>query len=302
MNLAKIAHSFKNEVKGNLIISEPMSRHTTWHIGGSADLFFIPWDRADLDKALKFANFTKLPISVIGGGSNLLVKDEGIRGLVINICGLKNAEIKGDEINAEGGVKLPYLAIQAAQKSLMGLEFAAGIPGTIGGAVVMNAGAHGDCMKNIVTRVIAIDYYGRLSYFNNSDLEFTYRSSKKLKANNYIVIETNLKLKFGSASDIKKKMEEYLAFRQAKQPWEYPNGGSVFRNPPGDSAGRLIEKVGLKGLQIGGAQISEKHANFIVNRGGATSFDVLALIEKVQEEVYEEYKIMLEPEIQILGG
>jgi len=301
MSFDKFFQSLKKLVKGSIKINESMGRHTTWRIGGPADLFFIPKDWVDLEKALKFANLEKIPITIIGGGSNLLVKDEGIRGLVVNISGLKKLEINGEDIRAEGGVKLPFLATQVAAKGLTGLEFAAGIPGTIGGAVVMNAGAHGRSMENIITSVVVMDYMGRLSYFNKDELNFSYRSSK-LKSGHYIVIETNLKLSYGDINDIKRKMKENLDFRKAKQPWEYPNAGSVFKNPPGDSAGRLIEAIGAKGWKMGGAQVSEKHANFFVNLGGATSEDVLALIEKIQGEVYHKFKIMLEPEILILGG
>ncbi|MGI6225456.1 MAG: UDP-N-acetylmuramate dehydrogenase [Peptococcales bacterium] len=301
MDLLKVTDTLKSELKGTLIVSESMSRHTTWRIGGPADLFFTPLDCKDLENALNVANFFKLPITIIGGGSNLLIRDEGIRGLVINISGLKSLKITDKVIVAEAGVRLPYLARQVADKSLTGLEFAAGIPGTLGGAVIMNAGAHGGAMENVVKSVVTMDYQGQRSYFTKNDLGFTYRASK-LKTNNYIVIEVSLKLKPGFSDDIKSKMEEYLIFRKTKQPWEYPNAGSVFKNPPGDSAGRLIESVGLKGYQVGDAQISEKHANFIVNHGGAKCSDVLALIEKVQGEVYEKYGIGLEPEIQILGG
>jgi len=301
MNLDKISQALKKQVKGSVKIEESMSRHTTWRIGGPADLFFTPRDWVDLEKALKFANLEKLPITIIGGGSNLLVKDEGIRGLVVNMGGLKKLEVNGENIRAEGGVKLPFLAAQAAAKGLTGLEFAAGIPGTVGGAVVMNAGAHGSSMENVVISVVAMDFLGRLSYFDKADLAFAYRTTK-LKAANYIVIEANLKLSRGDSEVIKNKMEENLNFRKTRQPWEYPNAGSVFKNPPGDSAGRLIEAVGAKGWQIGGAQVSEKHANFFVNLGGATSNDILALMEKVQREVYHKFKIRLEPEILILGG
>ncbi|KJS83850.1 MAG: hypothetical protein JM58_12045 [Peptococcaceae bacterium BICA1-8] len=301
MNLHKIAQSLKREVKGSINVSESMSQHTTWRIGGPADIFFTPIDWEDLAKALKFANFEKLPITIIGGGSNLLVKDEGIRGLVINICGLKKLKINGEEVSAQGGVKLPYLASQVALKGLTGLEFAAGIPGTVGGAIVMNAGAHGSSMSDVIVSVVALDYRGRLCHYNTRDLGFTYRSSK-LKSDKWIVIESNLKLQLGNPVEIKNKIKENLAFRKANQPWEYPNAGSVFKNPPGDSAGRLIETVGAKGWQIGGVEVSHKHANFFVNMKGASCRDVLALIEKVQREVYQKFNILLEPEILVLGG
>ncbi|NLT95680.1 MAG: UDP-N-acetylmuramate dehydrogenase, partial [Clostridia bacterium] len=193
------------------------------------------------------------------------------------------------------------LSLHAANQGLSGLEFAIGIPGTVGGAIVMNAGAHGSGMADIVTNVTVMDRGGNFFELTNSDLEFSYRSSK-LKGKEYIVIEAVFKLKNGNVTEIKSKMDAYLSMRKAKQPWQYPNAGSVFKNPPGDSAGRLIEAIGAKGWQIGGAQVSQIHANFIINRGGATSQDVLALMEKVKEEVKQKFNIVLEPEVLILGG
>lgn len=302
MNLIKLAQALKKEVKGIIKVSEAMSRHTTWRIGGPADLFFTPVDWMDLEIALKFASLEKLPVTIIGGGSNLLVRDEGIRGLVIHTGGgLKKIKINGEEVIAEAGVKLPFLANRVAASGLSGLEFATGIPGTVGGAVIMNAGAHGSSMGDVVTSVVAMDLQGRLLYFNNEDLEFTYRFSK-LKNLDVIVIEIHFKLRRGDVLEIKAQMEKKLEFRKDKQPWEYPNAGSVFKNPPGDSAGRIIDSIGAKGWQVGKAKVSDKHANFIVNLGGASSADVLALIDKIQKEVYKKYKLFLEPEILIMGG
>lgn len=301
MNYTELAEALQKQVQGSIKIHEMMSRHTTWRIGGPADIFFTPANRIDLEKALNFANVNKLPITIIGGGSNILVREEGIKGLVINLCGIKKVHFEGEKIIAEGGVKLPVLAAQAAAQGLTGLEFAAGIPGTIGGAVVMNAGAHGGTMEDVVTNVVVMDYKGNIAQLNNSEMDFGYRSSR-LKFEQFIVIEVGFKLEWGNQQEIREKMEAYLSFRKEKQPWQYPNAGSVFKNPPGDSAGRLIDFIGAKGWQIGGAQISQKHANFIINRGGATSQDVLMLMGKVQEEVYKKFNIVLEPEVLILGG
>jgi len=302
MELTNLARVLKKEVNGIIKISESMSRHTTWQIGGPADLLLIPNDWIDIEKALKFANINKLPVTLIGGGSNLLVADQGIRGLVIKLAGgLKNVLVDGEKIIADAGVRLPYLAHQVANKGLSGLEFAAGIPGTLGGAILMNAGAHGGQMADIVQSIVAMDKEGRLLHITNEQLGFAYRTSK-LKKMDVIIIEAHLKLLCGDVGEIKKKMEENLQFRQEKQPWELPNAGSVFKNPPGNSAGRLIDSVGAKGWQVGKAQVSEKHANFIVNLGGATSQDVLSLMTKIQRTVEKEHKVLLEPEILVVGG
>jgi UDP-N-acetylmuramate dehydrogenase len=301
MNVNYLAQRLQEQVTGNVKINELMSRHTTWRIGGPADIFFTPLDKEELKNGLNFANVNKLPITIIGGGSNILVKDEGIRGLVINLCGLKNVEINGEHLKVEGGVKLPFLASLAASQGLTGLEFAAGIPGTVGGAIVMNAGAHGSSMEKVVIKAGVLDYQGNTTDLNHTQLEFGYRSSG-LKSKQTIVVEAEFKLKKGNPLEIKEQMDTNLSFRKAKQPWQYPNAGSVFKNPPGDSAGRLIDAAGLKGLQIGGAQISQIHANFLINRDQAKAKDVLDLMEKIQEEVYKKFEIILEPEVLILGG
>jgi len=301
MNLTELAQSLTKEIRGIVKISEAMSRHTTWRIGGPADLFFIPADWFDLEKALKFANIKKLPVTIVGCGSNLLVHDQGIRGLVINLKDLKKIEITGEEVIAEAGVRLPYLARQAANKGLSGLEFACGIPGTLGGAIVVNAGAHGTALADVIQSVVAMDMQGGLLHFAKDELDFSYRYSI-LKKMNVIVIEAHLKLLRGEAEEIKARMEHNLEFRKVRQPWEFPNAGSVFKNPPGDSAGRLIDSIGAKGWQVGEAKVSEKHANFIVNLGGATSQDVLALINNIQKAVEIVHGIVLEPEIIFLGG
>ncbi|MFZ5944146.1 MAG: UDP-N-acetylmuramate dehydrogenase [Bacillota bacterium] len=301
MDFPSLATLLRSVVEGDVKISESMSRHTTWQIGGPADLFFTPLDIIDLEKALNFSSKHNLPVTIIGGGSNLLIKDEGIRGLVISLCGLRKLKFNGAEVTVQGGVKLPYLARQAADRGLRGLEFASGIPGTVGGAVVMNAGAFSGSISDIVEGVTVMDLSGQTMHFNKEDLQFSYRSSK-LQHFKGIVVEIHLKLKSGDVSEIKSIMANNLNRRKAGQPWEYPNAGSVFKNPPGDSAGRLIESIGAKGWQIGRAQVSEKHANFIINLGGASSCDVLNLIEKIQYQVKNQYNILLEPEILVLGG
>ncbi|MFZ7104954.1 MAG: UDP-N-acetylmuramate dehydrogenase [Peptococcaceae bacterium] len=301
MRLDELAAGLKKEVRGRVKISESLSRHTTWRIGGPADLFFIPADRSDLSAGLQFGAKYQLPVTIIGGGSNLLVRDEGIRGMVIRMTDLRNIQFTDEFLKAGGGVRLPYLAREIVRRGLTGLEFAAGIPGTVGGAVIMNAGAHGGSMHDVVENVVAMDYQGNILDLSKKDLEFSYRNSR-LKGSNLIVIEVHLKLKSGDAAESQTIIKRNLEFRNLKQPWEYPNGGSVFKNPPGDSAGRMIDSVGAKGWQVGNAQVSEKHANFIINLGGATCSEVLALMEKINHAVYGKFGVLLEPEILVLGG
>ncbi|NLW24361.1 MAG: UDP-N-acetylmuramate dehydrogenase [Clostridia bacterium] len=303
MDLKKIAKSLQSQVKGKIKILEALSRHTTWQIGGPADLFLIPVDRSDLENAVKFCNLENIPVTIIGGGSNLLISDQGVRGLVIKLAGgLKKWEINGVEVRAESGVRLPFLVRQTVNEGLQGLEFAGGIPGTVGGAVIMNAGAHGGSMNQVVERVVAMDKKGQLKYFTNEELGFSYRSSNLKHRDDLIVLEVSFKLTQGNREELEAALKRYLLSRQEKQPWQFPNAGSVFKNPPGYSAGWLIESVGAKGWQVGKAQVSTKHANFIVNLGGATCQDVLTLIEKIQKTVKEKYDIDLEPEIITVGG
>ena len=288
-------------IKGKISAYEPMSRHTTWRIGGPADLFLQPEDWKDIEKALNFANDQEIPVTIIGGGSNLLIDDKGIRGLVIKTTGLNKLEFFNDKVKVGAGMGLPLLAIKSGQNGLTGLEFAASIPGTVGGAVIMNAGAHGGAMEQIVEQVTVMDRLGKIHIFKNRELDFRYRSSK-LKGLPYIVLEVLIKLSWGEREDIFKKISSHKMFRNGRQPLKYPNAGSVFKNPPGDSAGRLIEQVGAKGWQVGKAQVSEQHANFIINLGGATSRDILDLMSLVQKAVKKEYGVTLEPEIIFLGG
>lgn len=301
MDFIKLAEEFKKKVNGDIKIFEPMSSHTTWRIGGPADLFFTPVEKKELSKGLEFAKEYKLPVTVIGGGSNILVRDEGIRGLVITTAGMKKMDFKGDTVVTDGGVKLPFLAQKTVQLGLKGLEFAAGIPGTVGGAVIMNAGAHGGSMADVVECVTVMNYQGVIHNLSKEDLAFSYRNSS-LKGDNLIVIEVKFKLKDGDLQEGKGALQKNLAFRKSRQPWEYPNAGSVFKNPEGDSAGRLIDAVGAKGWKIGDAQVSTKHGNFIINLGNATCKDVLMLMEKIRKEVSNKFGVLLEPEILIMGG
>ena len=288
-------------IKGEVRFNEPMSKHTSWHIGGTADVFVLPRDIADLREALSYAKRNELPVSIIGNGTNLLVSDLGVRGMVIKIGpGLCHMEVQGERIQVGAGVPLPRLSAVALRSSLSGFEFLAGIPGTVGGALVMNAGANGCSVGERVRQVTAVDQEGKEVQLNNKEMKFSYRCSCLAKRK-LIVAKVELEGIPGSAEAIKEKMDSYLERRRETQPLEYPNAGSVFKNPTGDSAGKLIEQSGCKGMLEGNIQVSPCHANFFVNLGGGTAQQVLALVEKVQQCVQEKYGCKLIMEVQKLG-
>ncbi|NPV89332.1 MAG: UDP-N-acetylmuramate dehydrogenase [Firmicutes bacterium] len=281
--------------------NEPMSRHTTFAIGGPADALVTPGSEEELARLIIFAREHRLPLLVIGLGSNLLVKDGGVRGLVVKIDrGLGQVEFRSDRMRAGAGIPLAELSKMAAGESLSGLEFAVGIPGSLGGALVMNAGAYGGEMKDVVESVRAIDQQGEVLELDAGQLDYGYRHSS-LQGSGLVVVSADLKLKAGDPAEIKARMQEYTERRQAVQPLELPSAGSVFRRPPGKYVGPMIEGLGLKGFNVGDAQVSEKHAGFIVNRGQATAGDVLGLIEIIQQVVQEHCGVRLEPEIQVVG-
>lgn len=279
--------------------NEPMSKHTTWRIGGPVDVFLQPESVAELQQALQEAIE---PCYVIGGGSNLLVADDGIAGTVIqlggSLCGLT---IEDQTIIAEAGVPLPLLARKAAEHELSGLEFAAGIPGTVGGAVVMNAGAYQSQISNVVQQVTCCDRQGHLFTLSKEACNFAYRNSRFKQDGDLIIVSVKMQLMPGKKEEIEQQMQKNTAARKEKQPVEYPSAGSIFKNPAGDAAGRLVESVGAKGWQQGGAMVSRKHSNFIVNTGGATCADVLQLVERVKQAVKEKTGVLLEEEILLLG-
>ena len=283
-------------VQRAVLVDEPMSKHTTWKIGGPADYYVRPSSKAELAALLKLIHQEGLPFIVIGNGSNLLVGDKGIRGVVIKMSGSYSRRIWREEgVEAQAGAMLPTLAIEAAERAFCGMEFAAGIPGSIGGAVRMNAGAYGNNIGEYVTQVEAIEYNGTAE-----ELSFAYRESNlfDLEA---IVSSVTLRLPSGNREQSLEKIQELLRLRSLKQPLEFPSCGSVFRNPANDHAGRLVEIAGLRGMQIGGAAVSKKHGNFIVNVGGARARDVRALIADVQKRVEDFSGIHLEPEVKFVG-
>lgn len=288
-------------VSGRVRLAEPMKKHTSWRIGGPADYFIEPAGREELQSVVSFAKERKIQLTVIGNGSNLLVSEKGIRGIVLKIgSGLARVTTDKNDVIAEAGTKLSALAAVARDNGLGGLEFSAGIPGTVGGAVVMNAGANGSSVSALIREVLLLDLQGRLCRKDRESLVFSYRSSV-LQREPAIVVEAKFTCYPRESHLIQEEMESYIARRLSTQPLRMPNAGSVFKNPPNDSAGRLIEAAGLKGLRVGGAQISDMHANFIVNLGTATASDVLALIDKTRETVLVRNGVELLLEVQIVG-
>lgn len=285
----------------NIKYDEPMKYHTSFKVGGKADIYIEP---ESIDELIKFICYVKernIPYFLFGNGTNLLVSDEGIKGAVIRLGDkMSSIVVEGERIIAECGALLTVVSKLAAEHSLSGLEFGSGIPGSVGGAVTMNAGAYNMEIKDVIEKVEVLDTDLQLKVLDNKQMGFGYRKSV-VSNNEYIVIKSFFKLKKGNSFDIKRKMEELAEKRQAKQPINFPSAGSVFKRPEGYFAGRLIEDAGLKGFTIGDAQISEKHCGFIINKGNATAKDVYNIIAHVQKTVYERFGVKLETEVKLLG-
>ena len=280
----------------NIFVNEPLKNHTTFKVGGPADILVTPTSKEQLIECLKL----NVPKFVMGNGSNLVVKDKGIRGLVIKTTKLNNITLNGDIIEAEAGVYLGKVAIFAKENSLTGFEFASGIPGTVGGGVSMNAGAYGGEMKDVVVETTYCDLEGNIYIIDNEAHEFGKRKSF-FTGKDFVVLSTKIKLSEGNKEEIANKMEELKVARNTKQPVTMPSAGSVFKRPEGYFAGKLIEDSGLKGYTIGGAQVSTLHAGFIVNVGDATAKDILDLIKHIQEVVMKDYGVVLETEVKMVG-
>lgn len=285
----------------NVRRQEPMSLHTTFRIGGPADLFVTPGGIQAVADSIRICKETQTPYAVIGNGSNLLVSDTGYRGVIIQIGrNLNQVSVNGEEIRAQAGAMLSVIAKTALSESLTGFEFASGIPGTLGGAAVMNAGAYGGEMKDVLTEVTVLTREGEIRTIPAEKLEMGYRTSLAAK-NGWIILEAVLKFQKGDAEAIRGRMEELKMQRVTKQPLDLPSAGSTFKRPEGYFAGKLIMDAGLRGFTVGGAQISEKHCGFVVNKGGATAEDVRNLICAVQKKVQEDAGVKLEPEVKFLG-
>ena len=283
-----------------ILKNEAMSKHTTFRIGGNADVFVSP-KVSQIASLIKLAKEYDVPVTVIGNGSNLLVADKGVRGLVLSIG--KEAEeimVDGSCMIVSAGALLSKIAAEAAKRSLTGFEFAAGIPGTLGGAIVMNAGAYGGEIKDVLISATVLTPEGEVLELSNSELDLSYRHSC-IPEKEYIVLEAVLEFMPSEEADIREKMDDYKKRRVEKQPLEYPSAGSTFKRPEGHFAGKLIEDAGLRGYTVGGAQVSEKHCGFVVNKGDATAADVLGLIEDVKKIVYDKFQVELEPEVKMIG-
>lgn len=288
--------------KEQFIFSAPMSEHTTFKIGGAADVLIFPSSAEEVSKIFKLIDLFSLDCTVLGNGSNVLVRDKGIRGAVVKFSEefFGGMRCDGEKVIACAGAELKSVAKFAAENSLTGLEFACGIPGSIGGAIFMNAGAYGSEMKDIIANVKAVARDGAFIEFDKRDLDLGYRHSI-FQENNCAICEVELNLQRGDMDEIKNKMAEFTTQRENKQPLDFPSAGSTFKRPEGNFAGTLIDKAGLKGLKIGGAMVSEKHAGFVVNADHATAQDVLKLIAEVERRVEEVYGIELSPEVRIIG-
>ena len=292
----------KLEKINNLNLKEnvKMKDYTSFNVGGEADLLISPQNKKALAKALEYISHTNIPFFPLGSGSNIIVSDKGYRGIVIHLEKLNNLKINKNKIIAQTGISLAKLADKAKEAELTGAEFASGIPGSLGGALFMNAGAYGGEMKDIIESVLVVNYKGEFQKIDNKKLNLSYRNSI-LQKKNLIAIEATIKLEKGEKEKIAAKMRELNNKRRKKQPLDWPSAGSIFKRPKNDYAGRLIEEAGMKGYNVGDAQVSEKHAGFIINKGQATAEDIKKLIKIVRNKVYEQSGIYLEVEPEFIG-
>ena len=304
MNLKELIENSNLQIdKDKILYNELMSKHTTFKIGGPAECFIKIDNIDDLKEILSFVKENKVPLTVVGNGSNLLVLDNGIKGITTCIK-LEGIELKEENdsfiLKVASGEKIGKVARMMCNREISGMEELHGIPGTIGGAIKMNAGAHGKEMKDIVTKVTCMDYDGNIKEFSNEEMNFEYRKSL-LKEESYIVLEVELELQKGKKEEIKEKIEKYSRYRKEKQPIEFPSAGSTFKRGDDFVTAKLIDDAGLKGYSIGGAEVSIKHSGFIINKGNATAKDVLDLIEYIKDEVYKKYNKKVELEIEVIG-
>lgn len=291
----------KQLVATEYYFNEDMKKHTTFKTGGTADLMVVPHNIHELCLLMRHIIKEKIPYVVIGHGSNILVGDKGIREVVIKIDkNLNNIAIKGDIADVEAGALLADVSKEVQKNGLSGLEFACGIPGTVGGAVVMNAGAYGREMKDVAEEAVVLTKAGELLTLKGSDLEFGYRTSS-IQTKGDLVLKVKLRLQKGDRDEIQKTMDELVMKREQSQPLEYPSAGSTFKRPQGYFTGKLIQEANLSGYQLGGAQVSKKHAGFVINVGNATTGDILNLIGHIQKEVKRLFGVELETEVRVIG-
>ena len=301
MEKSQLQNLFIDKNMGTILFDEPMKNHTSFKIGGPADVMIFPESVGQLIAAIKLCRENNVQFYIMGNGSNLLVRDGGMRGVVIKISeGLNKIEVQGNNIYCEAGALLTGVSRTAMSNSLTGFEFANGIPGSIGGAITMNAGAYGGEMKDIVTKVRALDTINKIVEYTNEEMNFRYRGSKVVD-DSLIVLSGEIGLKPGIYEEIEATIKDLTFKRTSKQPLELPSAGSTFKRPTGYFAGKLIQDSGLRGLRLGGAQVSEKHCGFVVNIDNATCKDVLQLISVVQKTVRDNFGVELDTEIKIIG-
>ena len=285
----------------NVFTKEPMSRHTTFRAGGPADFFVTPEKEGQVRKTLSLLKEAQVPRYIMGNGSNLLVGDRGYRGVILQICKKMNRiRIQDTVIQAQAGVLLSKIAAEAQAKGLTGFEFASGIPGSLGGAVMMNAGAYGGEMKQVLIQAQILNASGEIEDVLAEEMELGYRSSV-FSRNGGVILSASIQLEPGDPPAIQSRMEELKFLRTSKQPLEYPSAGSTFKRPEGYFAGKLIQDAGLRGFQVGGAQVSEKHCGFVINKDQASAMDIRSLMEQVSEKVYTRFGVRLEPEVKLIG-
>lgn len=301
MDINKITNLLSTKIPNEkILLNEPMKKHTTFKIGGPADIFLKPTSIEELASAVKICNRHEVPYYIIGNGSNLLIEDAGYRGVIIQIGENFSAiKVEGNRLVVESGALLLDIANTALAHSLTGFEFAHGIPGTLGGAVTMNAGAYGGEIKDVIVSSTVLDQEGNVQVLSKEELELGYRTSRVQK-NNMIVLSATLELALGDKTAIEETMKDLLQRRTDKQPLERPSAGSTFKRPEGHFTGKLIMDAGLRGYQIGGAMVSEKHCGFVVSDGTATFEDVIALIEHIRFTIKEKFNVVLEPEVRII--
>ena len=301
MNVAFYNKLVKIIDETRVLVDEPMNRHTTFRVGGCADFFVMPRGVAEIQDVLSLCVQENMPYYILGNGSNLLVSDKGYRGLILQIFKEMNQiEVRSATVKAQAGALLSKIGAAAYEAGLTGFEFASGIPGAAGGAVVMNAGAYGGEMKDILESVTVITPEGELLTLSNEELELGYRTSIVARKG-YIVVEAIFRLQNGDKKEIRARMDELKQQRTSKQPLEYPSAGSTFKRPEGYFAGKLIQDAGLRGFQVGGAQVSEKHCGFVINKHEATAADIAELIRQVSDKVKAQFGVELEPEVKRLG-
>lgn len=287
---------------GRVLVNEPLARYTTMKIGGPADILIVPKHVAGIEKTLQLVKQYKTKWTVIGRGSNLLVSDQGIEGVVIRLGeGLDHLEVEKHKVRVGSGYPLIKLSTLLSRQGLAGLEFASGIPGSVGGAVYMNAGAHKSDISSVLSKALILFEDGTIDWLTNKELEFSYRASVLQTKRPGIVLEAVFQLQAGKREEIVRSMKNNKDYRRETQPWNHPCAGSVFRNPIPHFAGDLVEKAGLRGYRIGGAQISEMHGNFIVNTGGASAQDVLSLIELIKHTIKDKFDVDMHTEVEIIG-